>query len=330
MMEEHLLHSTSRFFTIDLPNLNLYLQPRLFDAVRHLNCTACIVSNSMRPSCVMCFRDPIFPSNLCESLQNADVGCFSVEACSDNHRFLTEPWSDCLLPPAFSLSNASSPISCDPLGFFGNNLPDGMQLMEDFVSAEEEHILLSWLTTLNYSKLSERRVAHFGHAFDYTRNCASDSSIPIPDAIAFVLRRLGETIISDFGPDQVFSQLGITPFRFCPDNVSINWYSHPDSEHFIKHCGIPPHVDSHTPFTDLIVSLSLGAATVMVRLQDSYRSLIDHDLGVLETYKHQRRSQAQILWQRSPSIATAVTAGDERREQVRMAAWNRSACRRHD
>ncbi|XP_044059506.1 alkylated DNA repair protein alkB homolog 8 [Siniperca chuatsi] len=128
-------------------------------------------------------------------------------------------------------------------------LPEGLVLVEDFVSPEEEALLLAaidWSSTNDDitapKALKHRRVKHYGFEFRYdNNNVDKDKPLPagIPQECLPVLERCVKNEHIDIMPDQ----------------LTVNQYE----------CGqgIPPHVDTHSAFEDTIMSLSLGAQTVM-------------------------------------------------------------------
>ncbi|CAJ1065618.1 LOW QUALITY PROTEIN: alkylated DNA repair protein alkB homolog 8 [Xyrichtys novacula] len=129
------------------------------------------------------------------------------------------------------------------------SLPEGLTLLEDFVSLEEEVLLLSaidWSSSNDdvtaQKALKHRRVKHYGFEFRYdNNNVDKDKPLPsgIPQECLPVLERC-------FRSGHI---------NIMPDQLTVNQYE----------CGqgIPPHVDTHSAFEDTILSLSLGAQTVM-------------------------------------------------------------------
>ncbi|XP_070762379.1 tRNA (carboxymethyluridine(34)-5-O)-methyltransferase alkbh8 isoform X3 [Enoplosus armatus] len=129
------------------------------------------------------------------------------------------------------------------------SLPEGLVLVEDFVSLEEEALLLAaidWSSTNDdvsaQKALKHRRVKHYGFEFRYDNNNV-DKDKPlaagIPQECLPVLERCVKNEHIDIMPDQ----------------LTVNQYESGQ--------GIPPHVDTHSAFEDTIMSLSLGAQTVM-------------------------------------------------------------------
>ncbi|KAG7278678.1 hypothetical protein CRUP_014033 [Coryphaenoides rupestris] len=129
------------------------------------------------------------------------------------------------------------------------SLPEGLSLVEDFVSSEEEAALLAavdWSSTCDdvtaQKALKHRQVKHYGYEFRYdTNNVDKDKplSIDLPDECVPIL----EHCLKD-------GHIGT-----MPDQLTVNQYQ-PGQ-------GIPPHVDTHSAFEDTLLSLSLGSKTVM-------------------------------------------------------------------
>ncbi|XP_070685529.1 tRNA (carboxymethyluridine(34)-5-O)-methyltransferase alkbh8 [Pempheris klunzingeri] len=129
------------------------------------------------------------------------------------------------------------------------SLPEGLVLVEDFVSPEEEALLLAAIDWSSDNEdvtaqkaLKHRRVKHYGFEFRYdNNNVDKDKPLPagIPQACLPVLERCMKNKYIDIMPDQ----------------LTVNQYESGQ--------GIPPHVDTHSAFEDTILSLSLGSQTVM-------------------------------------------------------------------
>ncbi|XP_061637750.1 alkylated DNA repair protein alkB homolog 8 isoform X3 [Phyllopteryx taeniolatus] len=127
--------------------------------------------------------------------------------------------------------------------------PAGLVLVEDFVSPEEEALLLAaidWSSTNDdvtaQKALKHRRVKHFGFEFCYDSNNVDKDkplTVGLPEECQPVLERCMENRHT----------------KYMPDQLTVNQYASGQ--------GIPPHVDTHSAFEDTILSLSLGAKTVM-------------------------------------------------------------------
>lgn len=128
-------------------------------------------------------------------------------------------------------------------------LPPGLELIEEFISPEEEALLLkliAWDDRPNDkaegSVLKHRQVRHFGYEFKYGTNSV-DKDCPLVQGIPKELSPILDRIVEN----------GIIPE--VPDQLTVNRY--------LPGQGIPPHVDTHCSFTDEVLSLSVGSGIMM-------------------------------------------------------------------
>ncbi|KAA0702803.1 Alkylated DNA repair protein alkB -like protein 8 [Triplophysa tibetana] len=128
-------------------------------------------------------------------------------------------------------------------------LPPGLSVLEDFVSIEEELQLLKavdWRLDTDditvHKALKHRRVKHYGYEFRYDNNNV-DKDKPLPGGLPVECDALLQRCLTD------------GHISVLPDQLTVNQYQSGQ--------GIPPHVDTHSAFEDPILSLSLGAKTVM-------------------------------------------------------------------
>ncbi|CAL4128276.1 unnamed protein product, partial [Meganyctiphanes norvegica] len=98
------------------------------------------------------------------------------------------------------------------------------------------------LNNIDEYSLKHRQVRHFGYEFKYGSNCV-DKDEPLMDQIPELLNPILEKITSQ------------NIMEYTPDQLTVNRY--------LPGQGIPPHVDTHSSFTDEILSLSLGSAVIM-------------------------------------------------------------------
>ncbi|XP_069747352.1 alkylated DNA repair protein alkB homolog 8 isoform X2 [Narcine bancroftii] len=129
------------------------------------------------------------------------------------------------------------------------SLPLGLLVIEEVVSPEYEKRLLAFAdgntdtTKENVQRsLKHRRVKHYGYEFRYDNNKV-DKDKPLPGGLPEIC---GDILKQCMEKGYV---------KFKPDQLTINQYD-PGQ-------GIPPHIDTHSPFEDGIICLSLGAETVM-------------------------------------------------------------------
>ena len=120
----------------------------------------------------------------------------------------------------------------------------GLTLLDNFITEEYETEIVKYLDQLKWNPMNNRRVMHFGYEFIYGTNTI-DSSKPInhfPEVFKKLLDKLNEDVVKKCGQQ---------PFDQC----TVNDYA-PGQ-------GIPPHVDSHSPFEEVFVAISLLSGVVM-------------------------------------------------------------------
>ncbi|XP_016147888.1 alkylated DNA repair protein alkB homolog 8 isoform X4 [Sinocyclocheilus grahami] len=128
-------------------------------------------------------------------------------------------------------------------------LPPGLSVLEGFVSPEEELQLLQAVDWTPHTAdvtvqkaLKHRRVKHYGYEFRYDNNNI-DKDKPLAGGLPAECDALLQRCLAD------------GHISVLPDQLTVNQYQSGQ--------GIPPHVDTHSAFEDPILSLSLGAKTVM-------------------------------------------------------------------
>lgn len=119
----------------------------------------------------------------------------------------------------------------------------GLTLIPEFINEEEEKCLIKQIDQQEWTKLANRRVQHYGYEFLYGINSVDKDKKapkPIPHFFNNILNSL--TKITDGHQSQM-------------DQLTINDYMPGD--------GIPPHFDTHSPFEEIFVALSLGSGITM-------------------------------------------------------------------
>ncbi|XP_076340827.1 tRNA (carboxymethyluridine(34)-5-O)-methyltransferase alkbh8 [Tachypleus tridentatus] len=131
-------------------------------------------------------------------------------------------------------------------------LPSGLILLENFLTEEEEQVLLELdeeiedkvnNTDVCQQSLKHRQVKHYGFEFNYRTNDV-DKDHPLKEPIPTICTQHLCRIQDITG---LFPKL--------PDQLTVNKY--------LPGQGIPPHIDTHSAFEDGIISLSLGSQIVM-------------------------------------------------------------------
>lgn len=150
-------------------------------------------------------------------------------------------------------------------------LPPGIQLLPDYISAEEERELVSQFDGGIWSNELSRRVQHYGYRYDYRKRLVDGSMRlgPLPSWLQRLALRLFE--------DGIFEQV--------PDQVIVNEY--------LPGQGIAAHVDCEPCFGPVIASLSLGAPVPMVFRNRRTREVVEVDLppGSLLVFSGEGRYQ---------------------------------------
>lgn len=117
---------------------------------------------------------------------------------------------------------------------------DGLMLIEDFITPEEEAALTAYIDTKGkWSDALKRRTQHYGGTYDYKSGSVSkETAPPIPDELKAVI-----------------SRLEIRNLLYGADQIIVNEY--------LPGQGIGAHVDHPGKFADGIASLSLLSAVTM-------------------------------------------------------------------
>lgn len=118
---------------------------------------------------------------------------------------------------------------------------EGLTYLSNFISREEEQMLLSYIDSQPWLTDLKRRVQHYGYKYDYkARTISKDSYLgPLPQW----LEQLTEKLIIE----NIFTQK--------PDQVIVNEY--------LPGQGISAHIDCEPCFGETIASLTLGAGAIM-------------------------------------------------------------------
>lgn len=119
----------------------------------------------------------------------------------------------------------------------------GLFVVPEVVTETHQNEIIGLLTQREWENLSHRRVQHFGYRFIYGANSVNKSEevteIPAPLKSAISHPKL--------------AQFASSPEFF--DQVTVNDYR--------PGAGIPPHIDSHAPFEEVLISVSLLSDVVM-------------------------------------------------------------------
>ncbi len=111
---------------------------------------------------------------------------------------------------------------------------EGLQIIEDFITEDEEKELLKLINDENWSNSISRRTQHYGYKYNYNSKNAKQKATPIPDWE--ILKKVKK--IMNF------------------EQVIVNEYKSGQ--------GIAYHIDRPSVFGDVIISLSLGSTYNML------------------------------------------------------------------
>lgn len=128
---------------------------------------------------------------------------------------------------------------------------DDLALHHDFVSENEEAVLLQYLDAQPWDCTIKRRTQHYGRRFDYVRKSVAggDAPPPLPPCIATIVDKL------------LAADAALVPWAaYTRDALQVTINEYPPG------VGIAAHVDTHSAFTDGIASLTLGAG-ISFRMQ---------------------------------------------------------------
>ena len=131
----------------------------------------------------------------------------------------------------------------------------GLYLFNEWCTVAEEEELARGDAWDETDPSISRRVRHFGARFDYASlsSAAGDTCVPISGLLLELCKRVA-TVPCDCGGDDAPSGSCVVSeggFSRCaqPDQVTLNEY--------LPGQGISCHCDTHSPFGDVICSLSL-------------------------------------------------------------------------
>ena len=146
--------------------------------------------------------------------------------------------------------------------------PSGILIQEEFITAEHEQKLIHIFThLLEWPDRRGRLALHYGHEFSYKTFGLDDDSPWIPF------------------PDWLIPLLPTTEGR-PPDSVCLQQYT--------PGTGIPPHVDTHSPF-DQLYALSLGSP-VLMQFADGGPTGRKVDVDLPARSMMQMRGDARLHW----------------------------------
>lgn len=147
----------------------------------------------------------------------------------------------------------------------------GLYILDNFISEAEEDAIVKALDQRDWIKMLQRRVQHFGYEFVYGANNVDKTKkiSDMPDFLQFLLPRVNEYLknfaltenLAQYKPytsgqaEKTAFDAYVDESGFTFDQLTVNDYQ-PGQ-------GIPPHVDTHSPFEEIFVCLSLKSGVSM-------------------------------------------------------------------
>ena len=165
----------------------------------------------------------------------------------------------------------------------------GLIIVDEFVSEEEERQLIEYLDSQNWVKLMNRRVQHYGYEFVYGANNVNKTDkirgMPSEDSDIFkiVNERLNDTLKG------FYIQENNEAIRIYDNNKNLVYEDEKLAENLTNYfekygefdqCtvndyqpgqGIPPHVDTHSPFEEVFCWISLHTLNNEMKYYNYYK-----------------------------------------------------------
>lgn len=171
---------------------------------------------------------------------------------------------------------------------------NGLILHENFISPGTEAAIISEIeANAVWKGAGRRQTLHFGPHFDYVTLGASETEYtPVPSFLSDLLPQL-----------PLFKEpVGGTPAEkkaYVPDQFTVQYYP--------PGTGIPPHVDTHSPFREALYCLSLGSQVPMVfkRCGEKEAMRIRQPKRWMEALS-EKASPSNVTQQSSPETGSTV------------------------
>ena len=132
---------------------------------------------------------------------------------------------------------------------------NGLYLIKNFINESLENDLVANIYNNKWDETIKRRVQHYGYTFNYNTKKIDNKSKEFPEWIINLV--------------ELMNKLDLCK-KFHPDQCTINEYP--------PGIGISRHIDTHSCFTDTIVSISLMSPTVMYFIDET--SLIKEKIPI--------------------------------------------------
>lgn len=195
-----------------------------------------------------------------ESCAIAAMTSLSGQPCAAiNGRCLTLSYADAAVPPPMP-AIAIMPSDQHPSGA----LVPGLEVMEDFISEEEERELMSGLCSEDSSAWQQgisRRVQHYGYTFSYeTLSLIKADTLDFPVTFADIASRL---------QDYRAKRCNVLDGAAQMVNTDVPYFTQLTLNEYLPGQGISSHVDNIECFGDCIYILSLGGGITMLMSENN-------------------------------------------------------------
>jgi len=147
--------------------------------------------------------------------------------------------------------------------------PNGLKLITEFITPEEETLLIKKIDEQKWDTRLKRRTQHYGWEYSYTKG-PLEKAEPIPSWINFVTQKM----------------IDLKYINEHPDQLIINEY--------MPGQGIGEHKDS-TQFEETIISVSL-ASTCLFQFLKGYNSDITYDVFLQPRTMVIMKDESRYLW----------------------------------
>lgn len=157
----------------------------------------------------------------------------------------------------------------------------GLYIVDDFVSEEESQSIKTWLDSKDWIKLMNRRVQHYGYEFVYGANNVNKNEkireMPhLEDEAMNNLNNHINDVLKGFYIQENNEALRVYDHEKKPlvEDISIseglkNYFDEIGEfdqltvNDYIPGQGIPPHIDTHSPFEEVFAAVSLNSEATM-------------------------------------------------------------------
>lgn len=141
----------------------------------------------------------------------------------------------------------------------------GLISIPNFITKAQEQELIAFLDADEKNRWKDtiraRQVQHFGYEFSYdTRRC--DENTPLGSCLPPILSALAEKIPFSV-PVDLAAEIGMMKAGQNSDEFVAVIFDQVTANEYLPGQGIAPHIDTHSAFTSVIVSLSLQSEILM-------------------------------------------------------------------